>query len=143
MDILIYNITYFIFLLLFSFIFMILFNRWTIFFLVLKFNIPPLVFVVFLVTLQIGIILLFNLILAKYEKIRINKKLFFLIIGLIPFILIFTIVSSFFILKLQLPVLKSIMLFDPIHWFKMGSIIFGFIMYECTYIVYLKNQNGA
>jgi hypothetical protein len=92
---------------------------------------------------MILIITLFNIMIARYEKVKINRKLIFLIIGLIPSILLLTIIKSFIILKLKLPELIAIKLFDPIHWIKLGSIIFGFVIYECTYIVYLKNQNGA
>ena len=142
-DIIIYNITYFILLLIFSIVFIIIFDKWLIFAVTLKLNISPLNTIVLLLIFQIGIILLINLIFAKYEKVKINRRLFCIIIGSIPSIILFTIIISYFIIKLQLPFDGIIWFLDPIHWLKMGSIIFGFIIYECTYIVYLKNQNGA
>jgi hypothetical protein len=89
------------------------------------------------IILEIIIIYIINIIICLYEKRKINKKDIFIIALHIIIVPIMSIIISLIIL---LPINYARYCFDPIHWFKTGSIIFSFIIYECSYIYYIKNK---
>jgi hypothetical protein len=86
-----------------------------------------------IILIKVLFILLFNIIIAKIEKQKINIVMILGTILIIPFT---TIMVSYLI-----PHFTTVPLYlDPIHWLKTGSIIFGFIIYECSYIAYLYDK---
>jgi hypothetical protein len=97
------------------------------------------VFKILIIIIQIVVIFVFNIIAAKVEGWKIAKNI--LLVILLPMIMIpLTTVFASYLLS-QLPFLPYHGLYlDPIHWLKMGNIIFGFIVYECSYIAYLNKK---
>ena len=93
--------------------------------------------------LEIGLIILLNSIIYKYETGKNNKHKFITIILPIIAIPVMSIILSFITMLListtiiNIPYIKYCL--EPIHWFKSGSIIFSFVIYECSYIYYVKN----
>jgi hypothetical protein len=104
------------------------------------------IYITLIIIIQIAFILIFNIIIAKIEGQKIEKNIILIILFPIILIPLTTIFVSY--LTSQLPVMPYHGLYlEPIHWLKMGNIIFGFIIYECSYIAYLynnlKKQNGT
>jgi hypothetical protein len=94
---------------------------------------------ILIIFIQILLLFCFNIIITKIEKNKINKNIILLILVPIITIPLTTVLASFIISRLSIMPYHGLYL-DPIHWLKMGNIIFGFIIYECTYIAYL-NKN--
>jgi hypothetical protein len=91
--------------------------------------------------LQIATIFLINNIIIKYEKVIISLKIICINLFLMIIIPVYTFLSSFVILNLNIgyPYLNAVY-FDPIDWIKLGNIIFGFVIYECLFIAYIKQK---
>jgi hypothetical protein len=145
-----YSVIYIIFMIIFVDTFYALFNLFRSFMvhqLVFVFNLIGIleyeyVFKILIIIIQIVVIFVFNIIVAKVEGRKIVKNI--LLVILLPIIMIpLTTVFVSYLLS-QLPFMPYHGLYlDPIHWLKMGNIIFGFIVYECSYIAYLnKESNG-
>jgi hypothetical protein len=96
-------------------------------------NIP--IYYITIIMIQIVIILFYNLIIAKIEKNKITKHI--LLVILLPTIIIPIIALFTSYLVTMLPIIPQKYI-DPIHWLKLGTIIFSFIIYECSYIAYLN-----
>jgi hypothetical protein len=115
------------------------------------------------IVLQVSIIFIFNILVVKYEKIVVTAKIICLNIFLMIIIPVYTFLSSYIVLNsdinnmfdglLMLLYLNSTTVsyfeyldsirasyFDPIDWVKLGNIIFGFVIYECLFIVYIKQN---
>jgi hypothetical protein len=131
-----YNIVYIVFFILSTLIFLSLFK---------DYNKPDFinVYTFLLIILEFFIIILSNIIISRKEKINLSKKLFKIII--IPIIiipavsiLINSIIEFYNIPNEYWP--NEGMKNDPIHWIKTGGIIFAFILYECAFICYIKNN---
>jgi hypothetical protein len=99
--------------------------------------------------LQIFIIFTINIIIARYESVTINAKIVCLNLFSMIIIPIYTFFSSLIILDNNILYLFCIFgsvyafYYDPIDWVKLGSIIFGFVIYECFYIAYLKEKHRS
>jgi hypothetical protein len=109
------------------------------------YDIPKnLVHYVIFIVLQMFIIFAINIVIAKYEKVRINIKIVCLNLCSMIIIPIYTFFLSVIILDdkiihiFTIFDLVSAFYYDPVDWVKLGSIIFGFVIYECSYIAYLK-----
>jgi hypothetical protein len=91
--------------------------------------------------LEIILIYILNIIICLFE----TKKLIFKDIIIISLHVIIIPVLSIIISYIILSIIKQYDRYclEPIHWFKTGSIIFGFVFYECSYIYYIKNKKGA
>jgi hypothetical protein len=98
------------------------------------------------ILLQMFIMCAINILIAKYEKIKISVGIVCLIICSMIIIPIFTFLASFIILNDRIMHLFTIFglayafYFDPIDWIKLGTIIFVFVLYECFYIAYCKKR---
>ena len=110
------------------------------------FSLLPLLIIIFkfiCMMLEISLIIILNSIIYKYEIGKNNKHKFITIILPMIAIPVLSIVLSFITMLListtviKIPYVKYCL--EPIHWFKSGSIIFSFIIYECFYIYYIKN----
>jgi len=91
------------------------------------------------IILEIILMYVLNIIICLIETKKIILKdiiIMSLHVIIIPF---FSIFISYIILLLLKQYDKYCL--EPIHWFKTGSIIFGFIIYECSYIYYIKCNN--
>ncbi|MDR0320127.1 MAG: hypothetical protein LBI28_01355 [Treponema sp.] len=100
---------------------------------------------ILIIIIQIAIIFIFNIVVAKIERQKIEKDIILFILLPIIAIPLTTVFVSYLISQLPIMPYHGLYL-EPIHWLKMGNIIFGFIIYECSYIAYLnkkaKEQNG-
>jgi hypothetical protein len=135
----VYGLIYLFFMLIFIDTFYALFNPFKsnlVHILVFKLNMAFIFNYILVFFIQILFIFIFNIIIAKIEKQRINVILILSTILIIPF----TAIALLFILThlFSLPIYS--LHFDPIHWLKSGSIIFGLIIYECSYIAYLNKS---
>lgn len=109
---------------------------------------------ILIIMLQMCIIFIINSVIARYEKVVMCKKIICLNLFSMVIIPIYTFLSSFIILNSnisnmigELTFLSGLTFFginasyfDPVDWLKLGSIIFGLIIYECLYIAYLKQN---
>jgi hypothetical protein len=86
-----------------------------------------------------AVIFAFNIIVAKIEGHKRVKSIILVILLPIIMIPLTTIFVSYLISQLPFMPYHGLYL-DPIHWLKMGNIIFGFIIYECSYIAYLNKE---
>jgi hypothetical protein len=100
-------------------------------------------YIIFMIV-QMSVIFALNIIIAKYEKVTINAKIVFLNLCTMIIIPICSFFSSVIISDDKIKHISTIFdlvdafYYDPIDWVKLGSIIFGFVIYECSYIAYLK-----
>jgi hypothetical protein len=89
--------------------------------------------------LEIILIYILNIIICLFETKKLNLRDVIIISLHIIIIPIFSIIISYIILSIIKQ--NDRYCLEPIHWFKTGSIIFGFIIYECSYIYYMKCKN--
>ncbi|MCL2800356.1 MAG: hypothetical protein FWD28_01175 [Treponema sp.] len=93
------------------------------------------------IVLQCVLIYIVNIIICLYEKKKITVKDIIIISSHIIIIPIVCVIVSFIILfLLKLNYMRYT--FEPIHWVKTGSIIFSFIIYECSFIYYIKKEKS-
>jgi hypothetical protein len=101
------------------------------------------------IVLQMFIICVINIIIAKYEKIPISAKIVCLNICSMIIIPIYTFLASFILLNDRIIYtfdvldLSRAVYIDPVDLVKLGNIIFGYVIYECFYIAYLKRLNSS
>jgi hypothetical protein len=152
MDIIFYGILYALFLIIFILLFKFLFkNVYDNYGLIYSFS-KHWIHYISIIFLQTAIIFTFNILVIKHEKSVINVKIACLNVFLIIIIPAYTFMSSFIILdhyitnmldeltNLLYLYFKSESYFDPISWIKSGNIIFGFVIYECLFIAYIKQN---
>ena len=89
--------------------------------------------------LEIILIYVLNIIICLFETKKIILKDIIIMSLHIIVIPVLSIIISYIILSIIKQYDRYCL--EPIHWFKTGSIIFGFIIYECSYIYYIKNRN--
>jgi hypothetical protein len=151
-DIVFYGITYTLFLLITVNLFKLMYgnlkvnNDWGWIFRELRENMAHYIFIIII---QMCVIFGINIIITKYEKIKITAKTVCLNIFSMIIIPLYAFLTSFVILNRKITFLIEelslynpirAVYFDPIDWIKLGSMIFGFTVYECFYIAYLKNS---
>jgi hypothetical protein len=96
-------------------------------------------FKILIIIIQIVVIFIFNIIVARIEGQKRVKSIILVILLPIIMIPLTTVFVSYLISQLPFMPYHGLYL-DPIHWLKMGNIIFGFIIYECSYIAYLNKE---
>jgi len=163
-DVMFYVITYTVFLVIFAILLKLTFShvrgKYGLFYDVSKYWLHYAVYII----LQICLIFAANIVITKYEKVKIDIKLICLNLFSMIIIPIFTFLASFVSLCDRIIYISNIFdyirlilyeliykifhiefnhnaavyadFLDPIDWIKMGSIIFGFVIYECLYIAF-------
>ena len=140
-----YGFVYLLFMLVFSDTFYALFNllgSYLTKFLVYVLNFPiseenEILYYGLIVLIQMAFIFAFNILIAKIEKQRINVLLILCTILIIP--LATKLAAYLVIVIFNIPIYDLFL--DPIHWLKTGAVIFGFIIYECSYIAFLNKRS--
>jgi hypothetical protein len=109
---------------------------------------------IFIIAVQVSIIVIFNILVLKYEKAVISTKIVCLAVFSMILIPVYTFLSSYIVLNGNIEnIFDSLSIslnwdfirasyFDPIDWIKLGNIIFGFVIYECLFIAYIKQNDN-
>jgi len=99
------------------------------------------IYYIFWILLEIILIYILNIIICLFETRKIILKDIIIISLHIIIIPVLLVVTSYIILSIIKQYDRYCL--EPIHWFKTGSIISGYIIYECSYIYYIKNKKRA